>query len=707
MKLRPAAGASAALLAGRGVTARTGVLVLCAALVAVFGAAVPARFEQIRTLTNLPPGIDADEVRAQLVASGLSPSFYAGYLVAMEVLFALICLGLAAQLLLRRSREPMAMVAGVLLVLLGVGFWNPVAALAGYDDRWRIVGHALGVAAKIALIVFCYLFPDGRFVPRWSRYAAAALAAGFLAEVILIDTPYAVSNWPAPIFLAFLAALLATGVFAQVYRYRTVSTPVERQQAKWVATGVTGALIIFSLVILVGEVMFSLADTGTTGELVGTALITAGMLLVPLSIGVAVLRHGLFDIDLIINRALVYAVLTGGLVLIYAAVVGYLGSLFRTEASLPISLVGAALVAVLFAPLRDLVQRLVNRLMFGERDDPYEVLSRLGQRLEATLAPSEVLPVAVSTVAEALRLPYAAVEVERRSGLEIVATAGEPVADPVRLPLVYAGEPVGRLLLGPRPGESGFGPADRRLLGDLVRQIGVAVHAVGLAEEARTLSEDLQRSREKLVSTREEERRRLRRDLHDGLGPQLASLTMRAEAARDLVGPAPQQATEMLGSLVRSARDAVEDVRRVVDALRPPALDSLGLLEALRAATGDQQVSGLRVEVSTSDDDRLLALPAAVEVAVYHIVLEAVSNAARHASARHCEVRITAGAAALEVVIADDGVGLASPPLGSRAGLGLNSMRERAEELGGRLEVGPGEAGGTRVRAVLPVGLDR
>ena len=374
-----------------------------------------------------------------------------------------------------------------------------------------------------------------------------------------------------------------------------------------------------------------------------------------------------------------------------------LGSVVGTSGDLAASLVAAGLVAVLFAPVREVVQRGVNHLMYGKRDDPYVVLTRLGERLEATTTGTDVLPAAVAAVADALKLPYVALEVDRPHGVETVASTGTAVADPLALPLSYGGESVGRLVLGRRAGESGVAAADRRVLGDLVRPLGAAVHAASLAEEATLLSHDLQRSRERLVSTREEERRRLRRDLHDGLGPQLASLTMQAEAARELIGPQPERATEVLGDLVRLAQDAVADVRRVVDALRPPALDALGLVGALRAAVTLQEAGGMRVDLAAAEP--LPPLPAAVEVAAYRLVTEAVTNAARHSGGSTCRVRLEPVAGALEVEVTDDGCGVSEAADG---GVGLGSMRERAEELGGSFSLGAAPSGGTRVLARLP-----
>jgi signal transduction histidine kinase len=423
---------------------------------------------------------------------------------------------------------------------------------------------------------------------------------------------------------------------------------------------------------------------------------------------VAILRYKLYDIDLLINRTLVYGSLSACIVGTYMLAVVGLGVLFQARGNLAVSLVATVVVAVLFQPLRSRLQRGVNRLMYGERDDPSAVTSRLGRRIEATLAPEAMLPTVVETIAQALKLPYVAILLKEGDGFRSAASYGSPGAEPEALPLIYQREEIGRLVIAPRaPGEQ-FSTGDRRLLEDLARQAEVAVHAV-------RLTADLQRSRERLVATREEERRRLRRDLHDGLGPTLASFALKLEGARKLVRRKPEDAEVLLSRLTEQTQDTVMDVRRLVYGLRPPALDDLGLVAAIRqqaeshgfvaheafsGATGDGVSGETGLVFSLEAPGNMPTLPAAVEVACYRIAQEAITNVARHAYAKTCRVRLSVdrGASVLELEITDDGAGI---PGDRVAGVGLSSMRERAEELGGTCKVEPGPQGGTRVLARL------
>jgi signal transduction histidine kinase len=430
--------------------------------------------------------------------------------------------------------------------------------------------------------------------------------------------------------------------------------------------------------------------------LLGTPLVFFGpRLFLALAIAFSVLRYRLWDVDFAINRSLVYTALTVSVISLYVLIVGSLGRILQTSlvnSIVPFAATGV--VALVFQPMRDWFQRAVNHLMYGERDEPYAVLTRLGHRLESTLAPEAVFTTIVQTVAESLKLPYASVELssngEHRLEVAFPPTAVSPPAGLITLPLTYQGETIGLLRLAPRaPGED-FSPADRMLLEDFARQAGVAAHAI-------RLTADLQQARERIVTAREEERRRMRRDLHDGLGAQLAALNMQVGAIQKTAPHDPPKASAMLEELRSEIKASITNIRRIVYDLRPPALDELGLLSTLRDQV--MHFQDCSVHFKTDLPESLPPLPAAVEVAVYRIAQEALTNVARHSQAYTCTLRLSLGDE-LELEIHDDGTGL---PAGYNPGVGLRSMRERAEELGGRCQIDSAPDGGTRVMAYLPI----
>jgi signal transduction histidine kinase len=667
------------------VLARAGWAVLVALNLGLFAAAVPALYAQRGALPQA--------AQAGLAQLGIFEGLYAAYFTALLAAFGLGCFVVAAVIAYRRSDDPMAMFVSIFLVLMGAVNHPNVQALAAAYPAWVPLLKFSWWVLWAALILFVFLFPDGRFAPRWTRVPVVLLIVGvfialFFGEGSLTEPPDALG-------LVLIGGLLA-GAAAQIYRYRSVSSPEGRQQTKWVVFAMATALVIQVLSLLAEPLFVRSGIPAVLYEVADATVITLAFFLIPLSIGVAILRYRLWDIDIIVNRTLVYGALTAIVVGLYVLAVGGLGALLQARGNLLISLLGAGLVAVLFAPLRDRLQRGINRLMYGERDDPYAVLSRLGERLEATLEPRAVLPAVVETVAQALKVPYAAIalkENKERDGFTVVAEVGQPVDAPLRLPLVYQHETVGQLLIAPRTGEESFSPDDRRILDDLARQAGIAAHAV-------RLTADLQRARERLVGAREEERRRLRRDLHDGLGPQLSSQTLTIDAVRTLMKRDPDSAEELLVALKEQAQDAISDIRRLVYDLRPPALDDLGLIGALRESAAQYGHNGLDVRLKA--EGKLPSLPAAVEVAAYRITQEAVTNVVRHAGARACVVSLAVDEdpKALHLEVRDDGRGIGED---RDAGVGLASMRERAAELGGSLIVEPLIGCGTVVRATLPL----
>jgi two-component system NarL family sensor kinase len=577
---------------------------------------------------------------------------------------------------------------------------EPGALPAGRAMAW--VSSWVWLTGGTPILTFgLLLFPDGRLPsPRW-RLVAWAAAGSLVARIFanalmpgpLINHPVATNPLGIPhaapvlrlvegIGLGVFAVAAACSVASVLVRFRR-GTQQERQQLKWLAYAMAVVLLAFGLGWV--PVTTPLAEV----------LLLGAITCIPLAIGIAILRYRLFDIDLLINRTLVYTLLTAVLGGTYLVVVAAARLLVQGRATAGVSVAATALVAVLFAPLRSWLQRRADRLLYGDRHDPHAALSRLGRRLEATVEPEAVLPSLVETVAESLRLPYVAVRVD--TGQDTSGSTvehGRLVGEPLCLPLVHQGQPVGELMLGPRTPGEGFSAADRRVLAELAAQAGVAVHAIRLTAQ-------LQQSRARLVAAREEERRRLRRDLHDGLGPTLAGIVLGLETAGNLLDgqPPADQTRALLERLRDETQGAIAGIRRLVYGLRPPALDDLGLVPALQTQATTLGQGSSTMVISVEADGDLASLPAAVEVAAYRIALEAVANAARHARARHCQVRLHKDGALL-VEVRDDGVGLAPS---WRAGVGLTSMRERAVELGGTLQVEPAPGGGTVVTASLPV----
>ena len=692
-------------LRGRTLVLSRGTWLLVAVLaLGFFAAGIPSEFVMFHTVCQdacLGGQVSQAGSRA-LQDLGLSLDFYATYAVALDVVFATAYVAVAAVIFWRKSDERMAMLVSLALLTFGTAVLpNAMDALSTeYTSLWWPLS-LLNFLGAASFGLFLYLFPDGRFVPRWTRWVIFAWIAWQLPTYWLPSwDSYDLDGWLNWLAIAVWMAFLGTMIYAQVYRYWRVSGATERQQIKWVVFGISVAALVYLGVVVA---LSPVAPAPTTPETMATALIAytflyAAMLLVPLSIGFAILRRHLWGIDFILNRTLVYGALTASVVALYVLVVGALGQLLQVSGNLIFSLIATGLTAVLFHPLRTRLQRGVNHLMYGERDEPYVVLSRLGQRLEATLSPDAMLPTVTRTVAEALKLPYVAIEIGHDGPMETTAI-GKPVKDPVRLPLTYGGETVGEMVLGPRAGGA-FTPADAALLEDLAHQTAIAVHAVTLHREAVRLSADLQRSRELLVTAREEERRRLRRDLHDGLGPRLAAQSLKVGSARMLYDQDPKTADALLSELESDIEATLSEIRRLVYDLRPPALDELGLIGALRDVAQrhtSQAANGLKVSVHAPD--KLPPLSAAVEVASYRIVQEALANVAHHAGASNCVVRLLV-ADGLQVEVSDDGTGI---PEDHRSGVGLHSMRERAEELGGTCIVGRSSSGGTRVLARLPL----
>jgi signal transduction histidine kinase len=618
-----------------------------------------------------------------------------------DLVFVLALAALAVALYLRRPEEPataplLVLAAGLLGSTITVVAGLPVLALAtGTPQLWLFHLNVVGAysVAWGALLAFSLTL-----VPRhpWLRLGRHTVAVAYAAPLVVMLVWAAVAALLAPTGIRWLglvnsgqtavvAASLIVGIGSGFASYRGDRDPLTRARLRWMFGGGAAATT------------FSIAGWHLPELITGHQFLPPGSLgLAGLpfvaGIGVALRRHQLFDIERLANRSVVYAATVAVLVAGYAAVVALLVSGLRLSDTVAAALAAAA-AALALAPLRNAAQSAVNRVMYGDRHDPSAALERLGQRMQAVLLPDDVLPAVVATVARSLRVPYAGIElIDGADGYQLAAEHGTAAGAVHAEPLLYHGTAVGRLLVGARGRDDPLDPLDLRLVGALAQQVGTAVQAV-------RLHEDLVRSRAEVVALREDERRRLRRDLHDGLGPTLAAIGLKANvAARDV--PAGSAARGMLDEISHEAAAAVADVRRLVEALRPPALDELGLLGAVRSRAAT--LAGTMAVEVTGDDGQ--PLPAAVETAAYRIAVEAVTNAVRHSGARRCTVAFHHTYAGIEVTVRDDGRGIdpARP-----AGVGLRSMRERAAEVGGEWSVRSSPEGGTLVRAWLPTSLEK
>ncbi len=663
-----------------------GNLLLALTLLAV-GTVVMLQQNLFQTITQGTFPVDIALVR--VVQNGSDHLGPAIWIVPYVQFFAFVIVGLF--LFWRKSKDRMGILASLMLIAIGIGFTANIIFLPFLLPGWHIPVTIFQGIMFGSVLLFLYWFPNGRFYPSWTKVASIAWILYTALWLLFPDlNPHRSSSiWPVAIWMA----CVWLGVIAQIWRYRRISEPAERQQTKWVVAGFVGANFGLFLLVLFSLLGGPTSQDGAAGPSSYSLIIMAGMgaILIPISMSIALFRYRLWEIDFIINRTLVFGGLTLLVLLIYALLVGALSSLFQTQNSLLISLLATGLIAVIFQPVRTWLQRGVNRLMFGERDDPYGVLSRLGRQLRETAVPGQTLPAITATITQTLKLPYAAIELATADGeREPAAVSGQATAVTEEWPLMYQGDTVGWLLVAPRtPGEL-FTSKERQLLEDIATQAGAAAYSVRLTTA-------LQKSRERMVLAREEERRRIRSDLHDELGPSLASQTFKLDAALDLLEADPQAAADLLNALKTQNQDLVGDIRRLVYELRPPALDELGLMGALQAHTG--QIDAPDMSLSAVPDP-LPHLPAAVEVAAYRIALEATTNVIRHAQAQRCTVKLEADNSRLTLTISDDGRGL---PKRQRSGVGLTSMRERAEELGGVLSVDSLAGGGVTVTSVLPI----
>jgi signal transduction histidine kinase len=537
--------------------------------------------------------------------------------------------------------------------------------------RSRLLGVAV-LLASLALPVGLLLAPD-------SLVFARTGPTDVTTEVVTL--PLTDGTWDRVLVVAQVMTLgsVVAAVALLWDRHRRAGAE-ERSQVRWLLW----AAIMCVLLVVVGA-------TFAVGGPASTIALTLAVTTLAVSVTIGLVRPGLGDVDALVawtlTSAAVAALVVAVDLVVLAAASAALGERLDERR---VTILVLVLAVVAYGPLRATLGAGVRRLLFGRRGDRYGAVSSLAERLEATESVEQQLPALAGAVADTFKVGHVRVEVVAPDGSVLSASHGAPPPSVQQIDIAYRGERIGRLALPTRGLRSMLSGRDQGLLVDLVRQAAVAIRASLLATE-------VQESRERLVLGREDDRRRIRRDLHDGLGPALGGVALRLDAAGNAMASDPDRAVELVRLARTEVREALDDVRRLVHDLRPPALDDLGLEAALR-----QQAERLRPQVDvTVEADGLEGLPAAVEVGAYRIVSEALTNVVRHADAATAAVRLRGASDRLVVTIADDGRGISDDV---SAGVGLLSMRERAEELGGQCEVRCPEDGGTIVHAVLPYG---
>ncbi|MFL5737735.1 MAG: histidine kinase [Actinomycetota bacterium] len=637
---------------------------------------------------------------------------------------------IGAMLASRLSRNPIGW------IFLGIAFFAGVPGIATQYTLRSTRIHPLPATAWVAwthdwmawlvfpaglALFFFLLFPDGKLQsPRWRRFAwvsVAILVVGFVCNVLEkviqlqgsppIKNPLGsiavvdVQNGAAGLIWLFALIALLAAMGGTILRMRRATGDL-KQQLRWLAY----ASVVIA-VSLFAALFFPNSPSG-----VWDAIIVLGFgVAVPVSCGIAILKHGLYDLDVVISKTVVYALLAAFFTIVYVAVVVGIGSAIGSTHNTFLTLLAAALIAIAFNPVRERAKRLANRLVYGHRASPYEVLSEFSDRMAETYSLEDVLPRMAQILGEGtgaaearvwLRIgeelrPAAAWGEENSAAVPVALTDGElpPLERTSRaVPVRDRGDLLGALAVR-KPESDPLSPAESRLVDDLAAQAGLVLRNVRLTEELRANLEELQASRQRIVSAQDQERRRLERNIHDGAQQQLVALAVKLRLADGLVDRDAQRAHNVLTQLQQDTQDALENLRDLARGIYPPLLADQGLVAAL-----DSQARKSLIPVSLESDD-IGRYGADREAAIYFCALEALQNVGKYASASAVTIRLDERDGRLVFEVTDDGVGFDPKEIGY--GTGLQGMADRLAALGGTLEVRSTPAGGTTVVGNVPV----
>ena len=660
-----------------------------------------------------------------MAVGGSSVKLANGASIAEDGLFIVIFFGYGLVGALIASRVPGNRIGALLLYVSGLSAMSFVAGEGGnlrMDDGHRgafegwllLLGESGWIFGLLpALLLLLQLFPDGRPMSgrwRWLTWGTFGLVAlfglGALGSRQLGEAPRVAEN---PVFVPVLApmegvfevgffafiGLIALSVVALVVRYRR-SEGAARQQIRWMAFAAVVVLLSFVLSVLLTELGWS--DFATS------IVSAVGIAAVPAAIGIAVLRYRLWDLDVVVRKTVLVVLvlvillaLFGVLTLVGTATTSFL---FDDRADAVITLI----IGLLVWPVYRVSRRLADRIVYGGRATPYEVLAGFADRVGATYTGDDVLVRMVTAVGEGIGAERADVWLDRDGTTALAATwpttapaDGAVVADGERstvFPVEFNGEPLGRLGARKGPGERMSG-TDHKLIANLAAQAGPLLHNVSLTEALKTRLAELHAARRRLVAAQDEERRRLERNIHDGAQQQLVALAVKLRLADAAIDRDVAAAHDLLATLQQDATTALEDLRDLARGVYPPLLADRGLAVAL-----DAQANRSAVPVHVRADG-IGRFPVEIEAAVYFSCLEGLQNVAKYAEATHVDVALDRVNGHLEFQVRDDGRGF--DVTATSYGTGLQGMADRLAALDGELEISSAPGEGTTIVGRVPV----
>ncbi len=620
-----------------------------------------------------------------------------------------------------------------LLLLVAFGSTLGVALeslVRGYGPTWvdadwawlvDLAHQMTGVLTMAASGVMMAGYPDGTVERRWQRWlthviwwqlavpplllvtSSALVVSPYLAEAAVpaeaVASPFfvpvlePVGRLLEPLLVVYAASLLGVGLL--LARYALCDAAGRRRMRMLVAWVVLAMPVSVFIAVLDAR---GVPSDNPWFELAGLALVPI-LLMIPVSIVVGVLRHQLFDIEVVVRRSVVYAALVLGIALVYVGLAAAPGLALGDTVPVEVAVLLTVAVALLIQPVRRRLEALAGRWVFGERADRYQLITSFGAGLEQTVDLAALLPRLATTVRRGLGADWVRVSVrdETREGwlAEPTGTDG-PVTGPPALvgELRHDGELVGRIECGPSP--DGYDDADRQLVDTLSRQAATAIANLRLTAHLQEQLAELARSRARIVAAQDEERRRIERDIHDGVQQQVVALIAKLGLARNQLarGEVPES---VLAELQSDARELMADLRDLAHGIHPPVLSDGGLVAAVEARTARLT---LATAVTADEGLRVRRFDPDVEAAAYFVVCEALTNVVKHARAGAVEVELSATNGHLSLRVRDDGEGT---PTVNGSGQGLTNLRDRVEALGGRLRVDSAPGEGTSVRAELPV----